>query len=127
MEKGADQHETRPSLPSRSACHAGGPAQKPAIAGARATAAQEARCWEVLGSVPAGLIENENGVRARFDLGFDLVEMRLHGFAVADRQDEGDAAPRARGRPPRTDRSMRWSCMGGRSRALRAQAVGHSS
>src|SRR5215813_885176 len=42
---------------------------------------------------PAGLIEDENGVRARFDLGGDLVEMKLHGFAVACRKHEGGAGP----------------------------------
>ena len=43
--------------------------------------------------MPAGLIEDENGVRARFDLGGDLVEMKLHGFAVAGRKDEGSTGP----------------------------------
>jgi hypothetical protein len=36
-------------------------------------------------AVPTGLIENENGVRARYMLGGDLVEVKLHGFAVAGR------------------------------------------
>ena len=41
--------------------------------------------------MPAGLIKDENGVGARGDLGGDLVEMKLHGFAVAGRQHEGGA------------------------------------
>ena len=41
--------------------------------------------------MPAGLIEDENGVRTGGDLGGDLVEMKLHGFAVARRQHEGGA------------------------------------
>ena len=41
--------------------------------------------------MPAGLIENENGVGAGGDLGGDLVEMKLHGFGVARRQHEGSA------------------------------------
>jgi hypothetical protein len=47
---------------------------------------------ELLGTVPAGLIEDENGVRAGGDLGGDLVEMKLHGFTVAHRQHEGGAS-----------------------------------
>jgi hypothetical protein len=31
------------------------------------------------------LIEDENGVRTGGDLGGDLVEMKLHGFAIARR------------------------------------------
>jgi len=41
--------------------------------------------------MPAGLIEDENGVRPGGDLGGDLVEMKLHGFAVARRQHESGA------------------------------------
>jgi hypothetical protein len=33
--------------------------------------------------VPAGLIKDQNGMGARCDLGGNLVEMKLHGFAVA--------------------------------------------
>ena len=43
--------------------------------------------------MPAGLIEDDNGVRARFDPGGDLVEMKLHGFADAGRKHEGGAGP----------------------------------
>ena len=46
---------------------------------------------EVFGAMPAGLIEDENGVGAGGDLGGDLVEMKLHGFGVAGRQHEGGA------------------------------------
>ena len=41
--------------------------------------------------MPAGLIKENNGVRAGGDFGCDLVEMELHGFAVAGRQHEGGA------------------------------------
>ena len=46
---------------------------------------------ERLGAMPAGLIEDENGVSAGADFGCDLVEMKLHGFGVAGRQHEGGA------------------------------------
>ena len=46
---------------------------------------------EVFGAVPSGLIEDQNGVSVRRDLGSDLVEMKLHGFGVAGRQHEGCA------------------------------------
>jgi len=36
---------------------------------------------EVLGAMPPGLIEEENGVSARSDFGCDLIEMKLHGLA----------------------------------------------
>ena len=39
--------------------------------------------------MPAGLIKEDNGVRSEGDFGCDLVEMELHGFAVAGRQHEG--------------------------------------
>jgi hypothetical protein len=41
--------------------------------------------------VPAGLIEDENGMRAGGDLRGDLLEMKLDGFAVAGRQHERGA------------------------------------
>lgn len=41
--------------------------------------------------MPSGLIEDQDGVSARRDLGCDLVEMTLHGFGVADRQHQGCA------------------------------------
>ena len=44
---------------------------------------------ERLGAMPAGLIEDENGVGAEADFGCDLVEMKLHGFGVAGGQHEG--------------------------------------
>src|SRR5215467_4328738 len=48
---------------------------------------------EGLGAMPAGLIKEDNGVRSEGDFGCDLVEMELHGFAVASRQHEGGAGP----------------------------------
>ena len=48
--------------------------------------------FEVIGAMPPGLIEDENGVGAGRDLGGNLVEMKLHGFGVAGRQHEGGAS-----------------------------------
>jgi hypothetical protein len=42
-----------------------------------------ARDLENLGAMPAGLIEEHDGVRAWADLGCDFVEMELLGFPVA--------------------------------------------
>ena len=44
---------------------------------------------EVFGTVPAGLVENKDGVGTGGDPCGDLVEMKLHGFGVAERQNEG--------------------------------------
>jgi len=41
--------------------------------------------------MPSGLIKEGNGVRSEGDFSCDLVEMELHGFAVASRQHEGGA------------------------------------
>ena len=41
--------------------------------------------------MPSGLIKEDNGVRSEGDFGCNLVEMELHGFAVASRQHEGGA------------------------------------
>ena len=41
--------------------------------------------------MPSSLIEDQNGVCARRDLGSDLVEMKLHSFCIAGRQHEGGA------------------------------------
>jgi hypothetical protein len=43
--------------------------------------------------MPPGLIEEDDCVRAERDLGCDLIEMKLHGLAVAGRQHEGGAGP----------------------------------
>ena len=45
-----------------------------------------------MGAMPAGLIEEDDGVCTRDQFGCDLVEMELHGFGVAGRQHEGGAA-----------------------------------
>jgi hypothetical protein len=42
-------------------------------------------------SVPSGLIKDDDGVGTRADLGGDLVEMKLHGFAVAEGQHQSRA------------------------------------
>ena len=44
---------------------------------------------ELVGGVPAGLIEEEDGMGARCDLGRDFAQMPLHGLSVAAGQDEG--------------------------------------
>ena len=44
---------------------------------------------ELVGGVPAGLIEKEDGMGARCDLGGDFVQMPLHRLGVAAGQDEG--------------------------------------
>src|SRR5215831_17731901 len=59
---------------------------------------------EGLGAMPAGL---DNGVRSEGDFGCDLVEMELHGFAVASRQHEGGA-----GSTFGTDRTKQISRLG---------------
>ena len=41
--------------------------------------------------VPSGLIEDENGMSAGRNFRRDLVEMKLHGFGVAERKNEGGA------------------------------------
>src|SRR6266403_2219964 len=43
--------------------------------------------------MPAGLIEEDDRMRARSDLGCDFLKMQLHGLAVAGRQHEGGAGP----------------------------------
>src|SRR5881396_2151652 len=57
--------------------------------------------------MPAGLIKEDNGVRSEGDFGCDLVEMELHGFAVASRQHEGGA-----GSTVGTDRTKQISRLG---------------
>jgi hypothetical protein len=52
------------------------------------------------------LIENEDRVSAGGYSCSDLVEMKLHGFGVAERENEGSAGPTFGGRPHRTDRSI---------------------
>ena len=46
---------------------------------------------EVLGAVPAGLIEDEDRVGAGGHSCGDLIEMKLHRFGIAERQNEGSA------------------------------------
>jgi hypothetical protein len=80
---------------------------------------------ELLRPMPAGLIEDENGVRARFDLGGDLVEMKLHGFAVAGRKHEGGTGPAlGADRPEQIGRLGALVVYGTRARARAGPAVG---
>ena len=80
---------------------------------------------ELLRAMPAGLIEDENGVRARFDLGGDLVEMKLHGFAVAGRKHEGGTGPAlGADRPEQIGRLGALVVYGTRARARAGPAVG---
>ena len=46
---------------------------------------------EFLGTVPAGLIEDEDRVSTCGHSCSDLIEMKLHGFGVAEREDESSA------------------------------------
>ena len=46
---------------------------------------------EVLGAVPARLVEDQDRVGAGGYPCADLIEMKLHGFGVAERQNEGRA------------------------------------
>jgi len=48
--------------------------------------------------MPASLIKEDSGVRSEGDFGCDLVEMELHGFAVASRQHEDGAVSTDRAR-----------------------------
>jgi hypothetical protein len=60
--------------------------------------------------VPPGLIEDDDGVGARADLALDLVEMKLHGLAVAEGQNQCCAGSelRAHGTEQVVD-CVRWS------------------
>ena len=46
---------------------------------------------QLAGEMPAGLVEDQHGVRARRDRGGDLGEVEAHRLGVADRHDEGGA------------------------------------
>ena len=50
---------------------------------------------EVLGAMPAGLIEDQDGVRACGDSWWRSRRDELHGFGVAERQNEGGAGSRS--------------------------------
>ena len=83
------------------------------------------RHLEFPGAVPAGLIENENGVGAGGDLGRDLVEMKLHGFAVANWQHEGGAGSAVRANcAEQVGRQGTLIVNGAGTRALASPAVG---
>ena len=62
---------------------------------------------EVARQVPAGLIEQENGMLAGRDLGGDLGEVQVHRLGVAAGQDERRALALAAGRWRRRCRSRR--------------------
>jgi len=42
--------------------------------------------------MPSGLVEDENGVSAGINFGSDFVDVQLHGFSIAEGQDEGGTA-----------------------------------
>jgi hypothetical protein len=44
--------------------------------------------------MPAGLIEEQDCMRPGGDLGRDLIEMELHGLAVAGWQDQSGSGPK---------------------------------
>ena len=54
------------------------------------------RDLELLCSVPAGLIEDDDGVGDGGNLGGDLVEMKLHGLAVAEGKNQRGAGSKFR-------------------------------
>ena len=59
------------------------------------------------GAMPAGLIEEQDRVRTGGDLGRDLIEMELHGFAVAGWQHQSGSRPKVR-----TDRTEQIAGLG---------------
>ena len=54
------------------------------------------RDLQLLRSVPSSLIKDDDGVGTRADLGGDLIEMKLHGFAVAEGQHQSGAGSELR-------------------------------
>ena len=58
------------------------------------------RNLEALRQMPAGLVEDNDGMSARADFARDLGEMQVHGLGVAGRQDQGSSfAPLRADRP----------------------------
>ena len=75
--------------------------------------------------MPAGLIEQHDGMRTRGDFGGDLVEMELHRLGVAGRQHQGGAGP-ALG-ADRTEQVRQFGALivrGARARTLPGPAIG---
>jgi hypothetical protein len=71
------------------------------------------------------IIEDQNGVGAQCDLGSNLVEMNLHGFAVAGGQHDGGAGPAlGADRPEHIGRLGALVVNGARPRALAGPAIG---
>ena len=62
------------------------------------------RDLELLCPVPAGLIEDDDGVGAGGNLGGDLVEVKLHGLAVAEGKNQRGARFQVQGTRHRTGR-----------------------
>src|SRR6266496_4430411 len=84
-----------------------------------------ARNPEIFRAVPAGLIEDENGMRAGGDLRGDLLEMKLHSFAVAGRQHErGARSALGANRAEQVGRLGALIVDGTGSRALPGPAIG---
>jgi hypothetical protein len=67
------------------------------------------RYLEFLCAAPASLIEDENGVGAGCDPGDDLVEMKLHGLAIARPAARRRRRSSVQGRPRRTERSTAYA------------------
>ena len=75
--------------------------------------------------MPPGLIEEENSVSARSDFGRDLIEMKLHGFAVAGWQHQRGSCPKLG--TDRTEQIGRLGALivnGARARTLSGPAIG---
>ena len=75
--------------------------------------------------MPAGLIEEQDCVCSGTDLGRDLIEMELHGFAVAGRQHQRGSRPKLR--TNRTEQIGRLGALivnGARARTLSGPAIG---
>ncbi len=80
---------------------------------------------EVFGAVPAGLIEDQDGVRAGGYSCSDLVEMKLHGFGVAERENESGASSAFRAnRAEQIGRLRALIMRGAGTRALPGPTIG---
>ena len=75
--------------------------------------------------MPPGLIEDDDGVGARADLALDLVEMKLHGLAVAEGQNQCCAGSELRAHGTEQVGRLRALVVSGpRPRSLSSPAIG---
>src|SRR5512145_820523 len=83
--------------------------------------------WDLerCGAMPAGLIEEEDGMGTGSDPGGDLVEMKLHGFGIAVRQYDGGASAALRAYCPEQVGGLGPLIVGGsRTRSRPGPAIG---